>query len=220
MVLLPSPLLGPATYEPLAHELASIGWSVTIADLPVALTTPQSVLASFESVVAAGCDVVVAHSNAGYYLPALLERRSVAALAMDAALPTQDGCETRLAPAAFAELVGSLPLTGGRLPPWPAWWDRAEVAPLFPDDGWFERVSREAPRLPPSYFAGRLPVPRGWESGPRAYVAFGETYADEAAFAEAAGWLVRRVDGHHLEHLNAPDDIARLLGSLCRDLLD
>jgi hypothetical protein len=220
MVLLPSPLLGPATYEPLADELGSHGLTVTLADLPVEPTTPQSVLAAFESVLAAGCDVVVAHSNAGYYLPALLERRSIAAIAMDAALPTQDGCETRLAPPAFAELIHSLPLTAGRLPPWPTWWDPVEVAPLFPDDEWFQRASRDAPRLPPAYFAGRLPVPHGWEAGPRAYVAFGETYADEAAFAEVSGWLVRRVEGTHLEHLRAPRDVARLLQSLCHALLD
>ena len=218
-MLLPSPLLGPATYEPLAYELRSAGSSVTVADLPVEPTSPQSVWAAFESALAAGCEVVIAHSNAGYYLPALLERRSIAAIAMDAALPTGDGCETRLAPPAFAELIRALPLTAGRLPPWPAWWDRAEVAPLFPDDAWFERVSREAPRLAPAYFSGRLPVPQGWEAGPRAYLAFGYTYADEAAFAQVSGWVVRRADGHHLTHLTSPGDTARLLLSLCDDLL-
>lgn len=219
VVVLPSPLLGPATYEPLAASLESLGCSVTVADLPVVPTTPQTVLAGFESVLAAGCDVVLAHSNAGYYLPALVERRAVAVVAMDAALPTQDACETRLAPAQFAELIHSLPLTGGRLPPWPDWWEHSEVRPLFPDEGWFERVRREAPRLLPAYFTGRLPVPRAWASGPRAYVAFGDTYADEVAFAETSGWLVHRFDGHHLAHLAAPDEVARLVRSACDDLL-
>ena len=219
VVVLPSPLLGPATYEPLAASLESLGCSVTVADLPVVPTTPQTVLAGFESVLAAGCDVVLAHSNAGYYLPALVERRPVAVVAMDAALPTQDACETRLAPAQFAELIHSLPLTGGRLPPWPDWWEHSEVRPLFPDEGWFERVRREAPRLLPAYFTGRLPVPRAWASGPRAYVAFGDTYADEVAFAETSGWLVHRFDGHHLAHLAAPDEVARLVRSACDDLL-
>ena len=219
VVVLPSPLLGPATYEPLAASLESLGCSVTVADLPVVPTTPQTVLAGFESVLAAGCDVVLAHSNAGYYLPALVERRPVAVVAMDAALPTQDACETRLAPAQFAELIHSLPLTGGRLPPWPDWWEHSEVRPLFPDEGWFERVRREAPRLLPAYFTGRLPVPRAWASGPRAYVAFGDTYADEVAFAETSGWLVHRFDGHHLAHLAAPDEVAQLVRKVCDDLL-
>jgi hypothetical protein len=219
LTLLPSPLLGPATYEPLASALVSGRAQVTIADLPVEPTTPQSVLAGFESALAAGADVVVAHSNAGYYLPALLERRSVAAVAMDAALPAGDTCETRLAPPAFAELVRSLPVFDGRLPPWPTWWERAAVTPLFPDDAWFERVCREAPRLPAAYFSGRLPVPQGWMSGPRAYVAFGGTYAEEVAFAEGSGWLVRRLEGHHLTHLTSPDVVARLLLSVCDSLL-
>jgi hypothetical protein len=219
VVVLPSPLLGPETYEPLATSLGSLDCAVTVADLPVVATTPQSVLAGFESVLAAGCDVVLAHSNAGYYLPALVERRSVAAIAMDAALPTGDACETRLAPGAFAELIRSLPLTAGRLPPWPEWWWRSEVRPLFPDDGWFDRVRREAPRLLPAYFTGRLPVTRDWASGPRAYIAFGDTYADEVAFAQTSGWLVRRFDGHHLAHLAEPDEVARLVRSVCDELL-
>jgi hypothetical protein len=219
VVVLPSPLLGPATYEPLATELEAHRCSVTVADLPVVPTTPQTVLAGFESVLAAGCDVVLAHSNAGYYLPALVERRSVAAIAMDAALPTEDACETRLAPKSFAQLIESLPLTAGRLPPWPDWWWRSEVLPLFPDDVWFERVRREAPRLLPAYFTGRLPVPRAWASGPRAYLAFGDTYADEVAFAQASGWLVRRVDGNHLAHGAAPAEVARRVRWVCDELL-
>jgi len=229
VLVLPSPLLGPETYEPLAVELARLTGPVVVADLPVDPRTPQSVLAAFESAVDQGADVVVAHSNAGYYLPALVGGRAaagrpvtgrqLATVAMDAALPTGAASDTALAPTGFAEFVASLPVVDDRLPVWPAWWDSADIQPLFPDRAWLERVSREAPRLPPSYFTGRLPVPAGWQAGARGYLAFGDTYADEVAFARASGWVVRQEAGHHLQHLAEPAAVARSLHKLIVELL-
>ena len=63
---------------------------------------------------------------------------------------------------------------------------------------WFDRVDAAAPRLPLEYLTGRVPVPRGWVSRPAAYLAMGQTYADEVDLARAADWPVRVVDGHHL----------------------
>ena len=60
----------------------------------------------------------------------------------------------------------------------------SDIAALFPDEDWLDRVTREAPRLAPEYFTTPLPVPRGWEARPAAYLAFGDTYAAELAFAE------------------------------------
>ncbi len=130
---------------------------------------------------------------------------------MDAALPDGAESETLLAPAAFAEFIESLPIRDGLLPPWPLWWDRADIATLFPDEDWLELVTREAPRLAPAYFTTPIPVPRGWEARPTAYLGFGGTYAAELAFAEHAGWPVRREGGHHLTHLADPDHVADLL---------
>jgi hypothetical protein len=224
VLVLPSPLLGPASYRPLALELERLTGPVVVADLPVDPRTPQSVLATFESAVDERADVLVAHSNAGYYLPALVggrggQGRQLAVVAMDAALPTGHASDTPLAPPGFAEFLASLPLADGRLPAWPAWWDRADIEPLFPDHAWLERVSREAPRLPPSYFTGRLQVPAGWEAGVRGYLAFNDTYADEVAFARAAGWVVREEAGHHLQHLAEPATVARSLHELIVELL-
>ena len=138
---------------------------------------------------------------------------------MDAALPAAGVTETLLAPAAVRRASSStLPQTDGLLPPWPAWWDRADVVALFPDEDWLDRVTREAPRLAPEYFTTPLPVPLGWEARPAAYLAFGDTYAEEVAFAEQAGWVVRREDGHHLQHLAEPDHVADLLLDLVVEL--
>jgi hypothetical protein len=219
IAILPSPLLGPATYEPLAASLTARGARTVVAPLPEDDVAPEGVLAAFHSTVADhGATVVVAHSNAGYYAPKVGADLDLPVLFVDAALPAQDVTETLLAPAAFAEFIGSLPVTDGRLPSWPSWWERAELARLFPDSQWLDRVTREAPRLAPSYFTTSVPVPRGWAARPAAYLAFGETYAAELAFARHAGWVVRREDGHHLAHLADPDHVADLVGDMLTDL--
>src|SRR6476620_10046421 len=146
-VILPSPLLGPATYARLASALTARGAATAVAELPAPDFSPSEVLSFFRSQVAdQGATVVVAHSNAGYYAPTLAVECRLPTIFMDAALPAVGEGQTLLAPASFAEFIASLPLSGGLLPPWPLWWDRADVAVLFPDDDWLDLVTREAPR--------------------------------------------------------------------------
>ncbi len=210
--ILPSPLLGPAGYLPLAEALRERGVPTVVASLPPGEVMPAGVLHTFGAMTAHHrATVLVAHSNAGYYAPTLADSLGLPVLYLDAALPAPGVAETRLAPARFAEFIETLPLTDGLLPPWPSWWDRADVAGLFPSEEWLDRVTREAPRLAPEYFATPIPVPPGWEARPAAYLGFGDTYAAELAFAEQAGWPVHREDGHHLQHLADPDGVAGLL---------
>lgn len=210
VLVLPSPLLGRAAYEPLASALTERGVRARVAELPEVALTPTAVLATFgEQVRDSGAATLVAHSNAGYFVPAVRAAFPVAATVfVDAALPRGAGPTTLLAPPQFGEFVAGLPQEGDRLPPWPRWWDPAEVAPLFPTQDWLERVTRLAPRLPPTYFTTPVEVPRGWEAQPAAYLGFGDTYAEELTFARAAGWPVRVLDGHHLHLLAEPGETA------------
>jgi hypothetical protein len=219
LVLLPSPLLGTATYAPLAATLTERGIPTTVAPVPDGRVTPERVLARFRAAVAEhDATVLVAHSNAGYYAPAVAADLDLPVVFMDAAIPAEAESETLLAPSAFAEFIETLPLRDGLLPPWPLWWDSADIATLFPDGDWLDLVTREAPRLAPAYFTTSIPVPRGWEARPAAYLAFGDTYAAELAFAERVGWVVRRESGHHLAHLAEPDRVADLLLDLSSGL--
>ena len=218
-VILPSPLLGTATYAPLATSLTERHAPTTVASVPDGDVTPERVLTRFRAAVAEhGATALVAHSNAGYYAPAVAADLDLPVIFMDAALPAEGESETLLAPAAFAEFIETLPLRAGQLPPWPSWWDRADIATLFPDEDWLDLVTREAPRLAPAYFTTPIPVPRGWGARPAAYLAFGDTYAAELAFAERVGWAVRRESGHHLAHLAEPDRVAELVLELSSGL--
>lgn len=211
VLVLPSPLLGPAAYGPLAAALTDQGAPALVAHLPEGPFGPTEVLAAFvDQLRDSGASTVVAHSNAGYYVPAVRARVPVpVAVLVDAALPLGSGATTALAPPAFAELVARLPQEDGRLPPWPRWWDPADVAALFPSPQWLARVTDEAPRLPPAYLTATVEVPPRWAEQPAAYLAFGDTYAAELAFARTAGWPVEQVEGHHLQLLAEPAATAR-----------
>ncbi len=213
-------MLGQAPYEPLVSVLAATaGWHVAVANLPRDPSDPHEVLTAFGNAVCDSTDLLIAHSNAGYYLPALAQVRDIAAVAMDAALPTGDGTDTLLAPVELRDFLTGLPKDdAGRLPPWPEWWAREDVEPLYPDAASFERSVAAAPRLSMSYFTSRLPVPVGWATGRRAYLAFGQTYAVERAWATDSGWRVREVPGAHLEFLTDPGLVASELVALGAEL--
>jgi hypothetical protein len=218
IALLPSPLLGPVVWEPVAELLREQGRPTVVADLPGAVTTPQDVLEAFASGLPDEDLVLVPHSNAGLYVPALTQRvRTVAAVFVDAALPGP-GSTTALAPPGFLEFLAGLADDDGRLPPWVEWWKEADLDGVFPDAGWRRRVGTVCLRLPLGYFSSTIPVPAGWSDRPSAYLGFGDTYEEEQSRARQLGWPVRSMDGGHLHMLHAPeavvDGIVELLGRL------
>ena len=208
--MLPSPLLGPVAYEPLAAALRERGHPV-VADCPEPIE-PQRLITLW-SRTAERADVLVAHSNAGYLAPVV--SASVGGppvLFMDAALPPAEGT-TRLAPPDFLETLRGLAGSDGRLPPWTRWWPADQMAEVLPG-AWFGRVDSAAPRLPLTYFETEILTPEDWATRPCAYLAFGTTYAGEVAFARDRGWPVVELIGHHLWHLQRADEVVEVLERL------
>jgi hypothetical protein len=201
LLLVPSPLLGPSTWASTASWLAERGQTVRVADTS-GVRAPADLV---EAVVAAAGDrpvVLVPHSNAGLAVPTLGARLDLrATVFVDAALPLAEG-ETAMAPPGLLALLDGLVDHDGLLPPWTEWWD--DLTGLFPDAASRSTVEAEQPRLPLSYFTSTLPVPDGWASGACAYLAFGDTYADEIAFARARAWPVDVLPGRHLHQLHDP----------------
>ena len=159
--------------------------------------------------------VVVAHSNAGLFAPAVADAAAAPVTGyVDAALAASTG-PTPLATPAFLTFLAGLADDDGLLPPWSQWWGDVD---LFPDDATRARVEARQPRLPLAYFHATLATPAGWESRRQAYLAFGDTYADETARARALGWKVRRLDvrdrGGHLFLLHDPAATATALREL------
>jgi hypothetical protein len=196
-LFVPSPLVGPATWAPVAALLDGV-----VADV-----------GAVEEAAAGLSDVVlVPHSNAGLYAPLLAERIGArATVYVDAAL-AGDGPDAPLAPPRFLELLEGLAGDDGLLPPWTQWWD--DVSGLFPDEETSAAVEAGQPRLPLSYFTSRVAVPSGWFDRPCAYLAFGDTYADEVAFALAQEWPLTVLPGRHLHQLVAPVEVAAAIEEL------
>jgi hypothetical protein len=210
-VLIGSPLLGGRAWEPVASLL----------DAEVVSPHGSSAAEVLESLLAQLPErddlVLVPHSNAGLYAAAVAQQRPVRGVVfVDAGIPAADR-PTATAPAAVLTFLQELSDADGLLPQWTRWWPEEDVAVLFPSASVRERIEADQPRLPLSYFSDEVPaapVPQRC-----AYLAFGDTYAEEVARAEAAGWPVSRVEGRHLHLLCDPPGVAAEIEQLIGRLL-
>jgi hypothetical protein len=220
LVLMASPLLGPAAWEPLGRRLMTLGWDVTLAPgaSEPAPRTAGDALATYLGAVPVGRPVLlVPHSNAGNFVPALIaERNVVGVVFVDAALPVDAGRQQLGTPEQLAALE-PLADESGVLPPWTDWFDPADVERLFPDPATRSRIESAQPRLPLSYLRDHIDIRAGWWSSTSVgCLAFGDTYAAERERARASGWPVASLDGGHLHMLVEPDRVAAEIISLAQ----
>jgi pimeloyl-ACP methyl ester carboxylesterase len=216
LVLIHSPFLGPATWRSTADALVDMGRQVHVPSLRVvAESSPPYWPAGVDAVVGSVTDeavVLVPHSNAGMYVPAIVEAlgdqvRGV--VFVDAALPGA-GRSTML------DFVRRLSVDG-LLPPWTYWWDEADVACLFPGVETRAQVETEQPQMPLAYFDHPPPAPDDWAVSPCAYLWFSATYEKGAEEATAYGWPTTHIAGNHLQMLAAPETVAAALLQMAGD---
>ena len=208
IILIHSPFLGPATWQATAEVLAREQRQVSVPDLSaVARSAPPYWPAGLDAIVRAAADdpaILVPHSNAGLFVPAVFEAlgdqvRGV--VFVDAALPGGGHHSSY-------DFVQRLAGVDGLLPPWTSWWDEADVAALFPDAAVRGRVEAEQPRMPLAYFEQLPPAPDGWAGLPCGYIWFGEPYHSGAEQAAGYGWPTAHLPGGHLHMLTDPDATA------------
>lgn len=222
-VLLHSPSLGPRSWQPVADQLRAQGCAVTVPSLLGVAEGPPPTWPRVAAAVRGALDavpedaplVLVAHSNAGLFVPLLrsdLGGRVAGCVLVDAALAVRSG-EMPMLPDALLQVLQGM-ARDGVLPPWTDWWDEAEIAPMFPDEATRQAVTAEQPRLPLTYYQERVPVPAGWDTVRCAYLRFSEAYEREARAARERGWPVAELPGRHLHQLVDPEGVARLLRSL------
>ena len=212
LVLASSPVVGPLALQPLADALRADG---------VAVVTPFAHIDIDRYVDAAaqsspeGSFVLVGYSAAGPRLSAVAERTRPAGLVfMDARLPVDGVAPDAEQP--FRELLDSLPLDDGMLPPWPSWWPDGVMERLCPDTDLRRCFAAECPPVPRSMFSTPIPAPS--VDLPSAFLAFGEGYVDQSEIAEQHGWPVARLPLNHLAPMVAPGDVAAALAGLCERL--
>jgi pimeloyl-ACP methyl ester carboxylesterase len=222
-VLVHSPSVGPRTWEPVARRLTELGWDAAVPSLlhvgeggpPFWPRVVDAVRAALDTSGQHQGVVLVAHSNAGLFIPvitAALPGQVLGCIFVDAALPPRSGTAPVAPPELLALLRGKA--SGGLLPRWTDWWDEDEVARLFPDQQTRQAVTEEQSRLPLSYYESSVPVPPGWDAQPCAYLLFGPPYAEMATEARGRGWIVKHLPGEHLHQLVDPDGVARSLQAI------
>jgi hypothetical protein len=223
LVLVHSPSVGPGTWQPVATCLRGRGVESVIPDLrsigngapPYWPRVAQAVVDDIGTLDAGVSLLLVVHSNAGLFVPAIQQaapRPIDGAIFVDAGLPAPDG-ETPVAPAEFQARLRELADADGILPPWTDWWTPDDVAELLPDPAVRAAVVAEQPRLPLAYYQQALPAPPAWTSIPAAYLQFSAGYAAEAGRARQAGWPVAYLPGEHLHQVVDPVAVSdRILG--------
>ncbi len=215
VLLLPSPLLPRSSAVPFLDALGARLWatervdgSVGVAAFPKPAADAQAVLDTFRwSLGLERPDLVLTHSNGGRY--AALAAPGIPVVHIDAAQPPASGEAVPMAPPALLEHLTELADDDGLLPPWSRWWPEDDFAEVLPSASARADLRTHERRMPLSYFRSRLGAPAGWAEQPQAYLAFGDTYADETAFARDHGWPTAVLDGAlHLHHLVDPDAVA------------
>jgi hypothetical protein len=208
-VFVPSPLVGPASWAAVAEA-----WRGRSVILDTTGDDAADVLAAMLDGIPAGEPVtLVAHSNAGAYVPSIAAARNVESqVFVDAILPPSSGGVSLTSPE-LLDFLESLAGPEGTLPIWSDWWGDA-VDSYLPDAETRAAIEQSQPRLPLAYFHDSLPTPEGWDARPSAYLAFGDTYAPELAGAELRGWPTATLDGHHLHLLVDPEGVAAAIASL------
>jgi hypothetical protein len=218
-VLVHSPLVGPATWTPVARTLEARGHAAVVPSLLDAVTAPPPQWRACVDAVRTATGAIdgpvslVGHSGAGLLLPAIAAAVAppVSQLVfVDAGIPPSAG-ETQLAPARFLESLRARAVEGV-LPRWSTWWGDETMRALVPDDAARAEIERELPSLPLSYFEAPVPTPPGWDTRPCAYVLLSEAYRDAAAEARARGWPVYEIAGaEHLHLVVDPEAVAGVL---------
>lgn len=224
-VLLHSPLVGPASWEPVREELTLLGYRAAAPRIEERLDANGAATAwrayadaAAEAITDLGVDevVLVPHSGAGTLMASVADMSiaDVSAIVfVDAALP-HDGW-TRLDEmdandAEFARGIRRDLESGVRYPEWTA----QTLAPLIPDAARREALVAEMQPRSLDFFTEPIPAP-GWppaDEGPRcSYLHLSPAYTAAAHEAESMGWQVGRLEAGHFHALVNPEVVARLI---------
>lgn len=222
-VLVPSPLVGPLTWSPVAQQLRRRGFEALTPTLqqdedapePLWMQHAGSAATALRAASADSDVVLVGHSGAGQLLPAVrheADRPVAAYVFVDAELP-HDG-QPRLGSGAFAEQLRQLYARGGRFPNW----TDEDLRAVIPDQLLRRGLLAQLQPQPWPFWDEPIPVFAGWPDAPCAYLRFAPNPAYDAAADEARrrGWPYAEVSGGHFHMLVDPTAVTEALMDLVR----
>jgi pimeloyl-ACP methyl ester carboxylesterase len=206
-VFVHSPLVGPASWSPVADEMRRRGRDAVLPSLLGVAESPAPQWRHVPDALRAatsrlqGPVVLVGHSGGGVLLPVIADALTVEVAALvfvDSFLPPSAGT-LALGPPAFMDQLRAM-ATDGVLPPWSSWFGEHAMRELVPDERLRAALEKEMPHLPLSYFEASVPLADGWSRRPCAYLLLSaEPYGDSATEARALGWPVREI--RNVQHM-------------------
>ncbi|SRR6266487_791262 len=224
LLLVHSPLVGSATWDLVAAELARRGCEVGVPDLTGTVTAgPPYCLRQAEAIARSASGqpaILIGHSGAGPLLAAAgaITDQVRGYIFVDAGLPIPGQTWMETVPPELAAQLRGMADDQGWLPPWPQWWGDETLAELIPDPSARRQFAVGCPGLPLAMFEEVHPPAAQWPDAPAAYLQLSEAYEDEAAKARELGWPVAQRMSHHLAPLTdavlVAESLHELLGQL------
>jgi hypothetical protein len=220
LLLVPSPLVGPATWDLVAENLAERGYEVKVPDLTATVAAQPPYCQRQAEVIASSASgppsIFIGHSGAGPLLAAAgaLAGQASGYIFADAGLPIPGHTWMETVPPGLASQVRKMADAQGWLPPWPYWWGDEVLAELIPEPDQRRRFAAGCPPLPLVMFEETHPAVPGWPDAPSGYLQLSEAYHDQAEMARDLGWPVILRDSHHLAPLTDPGMVAESLHEL------
>jgi hypothetical protein len=225
-VLVPSPLVGPASWTPVARALARRGRkAIVTGDAPEPTGREPAWQATVRGVSKVLRDVpleqplvLLAHSAAGPLLPAIggaLARSVAAYVLVDGRMPT--GGRSRLEAIGAEAAARRAELEAGR--PYPIWTDD-DLCEEIPHPEQRRALLAELRPRGLEFWTEPLPTVAGWPNAPCGYLRFSDPYRPAAEEARRAGWLVRELPAGHFHPLVDPGGVADALLELLDELVD
>jgi hypothetical protein len=240
-VLVHAPVLGPASWMPVAAELSGGGCLVAVPSLTdfaaggppyaaalIRLCADQARMAMRPATAERAADhvVLVVHSGAGplaAHIAAAVRAgeanpAEVMVVFADAGLPSESGA-TPVVDGGFLPYLREI-ARDGVVPPWDQWWPGAEPSELFPSEAARDAVLADTRPLPLAFFEESLPGgPAVWRAVRQAaYLLFSDAYRQEGDEARRRGWPVTELAGSHLHPLARPAEVASAIIGLAERL--
>jgi hypothetical protein len=199
---------------PLVAELGALDVVADVPDLRMAIDSPDS-FRQRATEAAAGVSLLIGHSGAGAFLPAIADAANVRMIVfVDAVVPGAD--EAFVPSGRFLEFLDAVPTDDGLMARWNDWWPAGLMAELVPDATQRRQIESEIPRVRRSFYDTPVPLPPHWWTRPAGYLQLSAVYGEEFARAAEWGWPTARLDGHHLDTCIEPTSVAAAI----RELID
>lgn len=225
LITVHSPLVGPATWRPVARLLRE-RYDVAVPSLLGITAGPGPYASRIAEEVARdvpGEDreiVLVGHSRAGTHLPAIAEAlagRVIGAAFVDARLPHPGLSAFDATPPRYRESLTAM-AHGGMLPQWDRWFAPEVLTELIPQTPQREAFLAELHPIALAYYEERAPDAAFTSATQCTYLQLSEGYREQADRAEALGWPTSRLPAHHLSLLTDPEPVAEFLSEFAESL--